>query len=135
MYSGLVSTVPPPLPSSLRPLPALLRHMITQLLARSLRPVAGGRSCISVRGGCWETRLRPRREPERFSGGWRWCATEARVVTWKTSRTLFSEYLAVHSAYATAPICRARLVPFRTQQRHRSHGTDTGEARGVRGTF
>lgn len=41
--------------------------------------------------------------------------TEASVVMWKTSRTLFSEYFEVHSVYAAAPICRAKLVPLKQE--------------------
>lgn len=83
--------------------------------------MAGGCSWSSVRGGCWETRLRPRREPVRLSCWGRWTrVTDAKVVTWNTSRTLFSEYLEVHSAYATAPICLAKLVPWRWEERNTS---------------
>lgn len=93
----------------------LVLYIITQLLALSFLMV-GGRSRISERWGCWDTRLRPRRELERFSCGLGSWATDATVVTWKTSRTLFSEYLDVHSAYATAPICLAKDVPYRREK-------------------
>lgn len=75
--------------------------MSTQLLARpflragawssgSVRPGRGGR------GNC-ETLFRPLRELLRFSCGLSGCLTEATVVTWNTSRTLFSDTLEVHS--------------------------------------
>lgn len=76
-------------------------YMSTQLLARPFL-MAGAWSICSVRpgrggkGSC-ETRFRPRREVLRFSCGLSGCRTDATVVTWNTSRTLFSETLEVHS--------------------------------------
>lgn len=76
-------------------------YMSTQLLARPFL-MAGAWSNCSVRpgrggkGSC-ETRFRPRREVLRFSCGLSGCRTDATVVTWNTSRTLFSETLEVHS--------------------------------------
>lgn len=83
-------------------------YMSTQLLARSFL-MAGAWSICSVRpgrggrGSC-ETRFRPLRELLRFSCGLCGRRTDAKVVMWNTSRTLFSETLEVHSTYATAPI-------------------------------
>lgn len=73
-------------------------YMSTQLLARPFL-MAGAWSICSVRpgrggkGSC-ETLFRPLRELLRLSCGRR---TDATVVTWNTSRTLFSETLDVHS--------------------------------------
>lgn len=89
--------------------------MSAQLLARSFL-MAGVSSRCSVRAGRCDALLRPRRESLRLScGRWTWL-TEASVVMWNTSRTLFSETLDVHSVYATAPIWRARVLPCKTQQ-------------------
>ena len=76
-------------------------YMSTQLLARSFL-MAGAWSICSVRpgsggrGSC-ETRFRPLRELLRFSCGLCGRRTDASVVMWNTSRTLFSETLEVHS--------------------------------------
>lgn len=91
-------------------------YMSTQLLARSFL-MAGAWSICSVRpgrggrGSC-ETRFRPLRELLRFSCGLCGRRTDAKVVMWNTSRTLFSETLEVHSTYATAPIWRAIVLPW-----------------------
>lgn len=75
--------------------------MSTQLLARPFL-MAGAWSICSVRpgrggrGSC-DTLFRPLRELLRFSCGLSGRLTEATVVTWNTSRTLFSETLEVHS--------------------------------------
>lgn len=72
-----------------------------QLLARSFR-MAGAWSVCSVRlvrggrGSC-DTLFRALRELLRFSCGLCGLRTDARVVMWNTSRTLFSETLEVHS--------------------------------------
>lgn len=76
-------------------------YMSTQLLARPFL-MAGAWSICSVRpgsggNGSCETRFRPLRELLRFSCGFSGCRTDATVVTWNTSRTLFSEALEVHS--------------------------------------
>lgn len=75
--------------------------MSTQLLARPFL-VAGAWSICSVRpgrgaNGSCETLFRPLRELLRFSCGLSGRLTDATVVTWNTSRTLFSETLEVHS--------------------------------------
>lgn len=76
-------------------------YMSAQLLARPLRS-AGAWSICSVRpgsggrGSC-DTLFRPLRELLRLSCGLSGCRTDASVVTWKTSRTLFSDTLEVHS--------------------------------------
>lgn len=83
-------------------------HMMEQLLARSfLISVSFSKSVLP---GICDARFSPRLELERFKF---LCTllTEASVVTWKTSRTLFSDTLEEHSAYATAPICRASALP------------------------
>ena len=86
----------------------LLSHITEQLLARSLRISESVNK--SVRPGICVTRFSPRLELLRLR-----CLcmrlTEARVVTWKTSRTLFSDTLEEHSTYATAPSCRASMLP------------------------
>lgn len=76
-------------------------YMSTQLLARPFL-MAGGWSICSVRlgrggKGSWETRFRPLRELLRFSCGLSGRRTDATVVTWNTSRTLFSETFEEHS--------------------------------------
>lgn len=75
--------------------------MSTQLLARSFLMV-GASSICSVRtgsggSGSCDTRFRPLREVLRFICGLCGRCTDATVVTWKTSRTLFSDTLDVHS--------------------------------------
>lgn len=76
-------------------------YMSTQLLARPFR-MAGAWSICSVRpgsggrGSC-DTLFRPLRELLRLSCGLSGCRTDANVVMWNTSRTLFSETLEVHS--------------------------------------
>ncbi|TNN21917.1 hypothetical protein EYF80_067970 [Liparis tanakae] len=55
-----------------------------------IRPGRGGRARC-------DTRFRPLRELLRFSCGLWGRRTDATVVTWNTSRTLFSETLEVHS--------------------------------------
>lgn len=76
-------------------------YMSTQLLARPFL-MAGAWSICSVRpgrggNGSCETRFRPLRELLRFSCGLSGRRTDATVVMWNTSRTLFSETLEVHS--------------------------------------
>lgn len=75
--------------------------MRAQLLARPLRSAGAWSICSvrpgrGVRGSC-DTLFRPLRELLRLSCGLSGCRTDASVVTWKTSRTLFSDTLEVHS--------------------------------------
>lgn len=87
--------------------------MMEQLLARSfLISVSFSKSVLP---GICDARFSPRLELERFKF---LCTllTEASVVTWKTSRTLFSDTLEEHSAYATAPICRASALPYNPER-------------------
>lgn len=90
--------------------------MTLQLLALSFLSVGEGSrgvvwELIGSRGW-WEMRLRVRREELRFRPG-AGRLTDARVVMWKTSRTLFTHIREEHSTYATAPSSRARRLPWK----------------------
>lgn len=93
----------------------VLVYMTVQLLAlSSLRVGADSRGvACEVTGsrGWLDMRLRVRREELllRLGAGPR--LTDTRVVTWKTSRTLFTHMRDEHSTYATAPSSRARRLP------------------------
>lgn len=97
--------------------------MTLQLLALSFLSVGEGsrgvvRELIGSRAW-WDMRLRVRREELRLSPGVG-RLTEASVVMWKTSRTLFTHVRDEHSTYATAPTSRARRLPWKAKQWERN---------------